>query len=136
LKIAIFVSICVYSLSLRVQFSTIFIFDLTILLSARNRYTKLSNRTSRLSFCKANFLVCMSCRLLSFISHLKYLLDFLKDVHFQAFFIRYLYVSVYKSSTVVFKNFVSKMKILISNKDFLCGTSWCSGRLIESPRQR
>jgi hypothetical protein len=57
LKIAIFVSIC-YSLSLRVQFSTIFIFDLTILLSVQNRYPKLSKRTSRLSFCKSNFLVC------------------------------------------------------------------------------
>ncbi len=48
LKILIFVSIS-YSLSLRVQFPTIFIFDLTILLSAQNRYPKLSNRTSRLS---------------------------------------------------------------------------------------
>ncbi len=58
LKIAIFVSIC-YSLSLRVYFSTILIFNLTILLSVQNHYPKLSNRTSRLSFCKANFLVCI-----------------------------------------------------------------------------
>ncbi len=43
------------TLSLCVQFSTVFIFDLTILLSAQNRNPKLSNRTSKLSFCKANF---------------------------------------------------------------------------------